>query len=965
MSHVKSPAESQQSQLQPTSITSEAEAVRPRTPRPYHKDGLKVRQDCGDRDDGGGIGGGDVVDQQGRHFWEEYDDHDGRQELQQPAQSKGQQQQQQQQRGQGRSGQGSLVPSESGTEADDERPAFVKLLPSSTLRPRKGLKTGEKSDDVLLTPSQLDDEGRRLPGEGYFKAKDTSEQGKGLSRQETREEEEKLMQVRFGEFVRRTSEVALMGVILGTVLCGHGVMETAMQWKRELLSHVVIIVVLIVAYPIKLSIVDNQAQHITTKLWQRFRVPASFDPATVLYPPLLPVLVALLVSPANEAVVLPNIILGLASLPQRLFPRSSRLGGFNAVHWLVSIVPLVLSQHSALLSFSRSPLKPYMLKSGPPSGLTPETLVSLYPLHHALLVPLHYLTTTSLLISELHLCSVALINLLLLATSPQMMILKACLWIGGVALFVLCGPVLHWSVTLARVPRWKLRRSGHTAEERKSLIDAVSELINLQRATAAFRGTEAVDSDADEDEPTVSIKEKIHGVPKLFTKLRRTSFGSPLFAPQSAVEPRQIEVNGFAVDGAAAHPRARRNTLPEHSLVSPQLQQRAPSSRRRPKAKLLWCLQLTPRQAERWKWLYAAYIYCAILLIGIGGVRVYVQRKALHGAEPFGWALSYLIGQLPFVRDIIHLMDLQAWVPLPPPASLTWNNSYLTIPLDANLLRTILGPANTRLALFAYWAAVIACGLLAVFTLTAFVEVDTRRKVFHGVMVAVLLPTVFIDPCYCALGLALVLAVFLLLEAIRAGQVPPLGVAIGRFVAPYVDGRDLRGPVVISHIFLLIGCAVPLWFSLASIQREGDYPWIDWELQSNKREGAMIAGVICVGMGDAAASLIGRRYGRHKWIWVGGKSLEGSAAFVVAVTIGLLAGKVWQVLGGWNDTVKPLHAHTGSLGSAACVLAWMVSALKAGFCACGASFMEAVLTGANDNVVVPVALWLLVKGSRF
>jgi hypothetical protein len=26
--------------------------------------------------------------------------------------------------------------------------------------------------------------------------------------------------------------------------------------------------------------------------------------------------------------------------------------------------------------------------------------------------------------------------------------------------------------------------------------------------------------------------------------------------------------------------------------------------------------------------------------------------------------------------------------------------------------------------------------------------------------------------------------------------------------------------------------------------------------------------------------------------------------------------------------------------------------------------MEAVLTGANDNVVVPVVLWLLVKGVR-
>jgi dolichol kinase len=126
----------------------------------------------------------------------------------------------------------------------------------------------------------------------------------------------------------------------------------------------------------------------------------------------------------------------------------------------------------------------------------------------------------------------------------------------------------------------------------------------------------------------------------------------------------------------------------------------------------------------------------------------------------------------------------------------------------------------------------------------------------------------------------------------------------------------------------------------------------------------MIAGVVCVGMGDAAASLIGRRYGRRKWIWVGGKSLEGSAAFAVAVTIGLMAARTWQVFGGWNDHPvgwSPIGVPGGITGF---LSEWGFAFIKAVICACGASFMEAVLTGANDNVVVPVALWLLVKGLR-
>ncbi|KAK1025162.1 dolichol kinase [Friedmanniomyces endolithicus] len=295
-----------------------------RTPRPYHHDGLEVRQDTDNSGHEPYPSRGDVVPEQGRDRLAPasssstslfHDKH-------------------------ARSGQGSVAASESGTEADDERPSFVRALPPATTRPRKGLKTGEKSEDALLTPSQLDDEERRLE-RGYFDIKKVS--GSTARDHEERAEQEKLLRRRLGEFARRTSEVALMGVIIACVLCGHGVLHTAMQWKVELLSYLLLIIALILAYPVKLSIVDTQAQR--TKLWQRFRVPASFDPATVLYPPLLPVLVALCIAPANPAVILPNIVLGLASLPQRLFPRSSRLGGFNVVHWMVSIVPLVLSQN--------------------------------------------------------------------------------------------------------------------------------------------------------------------------------------------------------------------------------------------------------------------------------------------------------------------------------------------------------------------------------------------------------------------------------------------------------------------------------------------------------------------------------------------------------------------------------------------------------------------------------------------
>ncbi|KJX93718.1 phosphatidate cytidylyltransferase like protein [Zymoseptoria brevis] len=793
--------------------------------------------------------------------------------------------------------------SESGTEADDERRTFVKALPASTLRPRKGLKTGEKDEDSLLEPSQLDEEERRV--QSWFlqrQASTRSHADKIEDVEEERAEQERVEKRRIAEFVRRTSEVALMGLILVCVLCGRGVLRTAWEWRRELISHILIIIGLVLAYPLKLSVVDTQVRH--NQLWQRFRVPASFDPATVLYPPLLPVLVALSVAPTNPAVILPNIILGLASLPQRIFPRSSRLGRVNTVHWVVSIIPLVISQNTTW-PFKDSPAMPYMLKCGPPEGLSPETLVSLYALHHALLQPLQYLTTTSLLVSELHLLSVALINLLLLATSPQAVILKACLWVGGIPLLVLCAHVVHWNVTLARVPKWKLRRPDHPCAERKSFAYAVSDLINLQRASGAFHEAPgSVTSDADEDEPATSSKGGLNGLLKLDTTIKTVA---------SAIKGGAVSDN-------------------------------------------------ETRSAQQRKWIYAGFTYIIIVAIILGPVRDYVSNRALGGREPIGWALSYMFGQLPLIRSITESINLDTWIPLPN-AAWTWSPS-LSIPLHMDIIASDIGQANVRLLLIAYWIGVLLVGLLAVFSLTAYVEVDTRRKIFHGVMVAMLLPATFVDPCFCALALTLVLAVFLLLEVIRAGQVPPLGNAISRFVAPYVDGRDLRGPVVVSHIFLLIGCAVPLWFSLASMDQEGEPPWVDWQMRNNQRETAMIAGVVCVGMGDAAASLIGRRYGRRKWIWVGGKSLEGSAAFAVAVTFGLMAARMWQVLGGWNDYLTAWKALGSAGGLMGFGMEWGVALIKAVICACGASFMEAVLTGANDNVVVPVALWLLVKGVR-
>lgn len=98
------------------------------------------------------------------------------------------------------------------------------------------------------------------------------------------------------------------------------------------------------------------------------------------------------------------------------------------------------------------------------------------------------------------------------------------------------------------------------------------------------------------------------------------------------------------------------------------------------------------------------------------------------------------------------------------------------------------------------------------------------------------------------------------------------------------------------------------------------------------QRGAAVAGLLTMAWGDAAASIVGRRLGRHVYR-IGGakKSLEGSLALVVATIPALL--------------VAGLVQHGGGLSPA-----W-VPAL-----AVIAAFIEAPCARGLDNLILPVAV---------
>jgi len=132
----------------------------------------------------------------------------------------------------------SQSPSESGTEADDEGCSLIKALPAPPLRPHKGLRDSrslgtEEWASPLLTPTQIDDEGRKL-SEGYFtRTSKTRRKGDVYhSDDEARAARQKYLQRRRNELVRRTTETALLAGIAVLAVRGCDCWGKLLAWHR-------------------------------------------------------------------------------------------------------------------------------------------------------------------------------------------------------------------------------------------------------------------------------------------------------------------------------------------------------------------------------------------------------------------------------------------------------------------------------------------------------------------------------------------------------------------------------------------------------------------------------------------------------------------------------------------------------------------------------------------------------------
>lgn len=186
----------------------------------------------------------------------------------------------------------------------------------------------------------------------------------------------------------------------------------------------------------------------------------------------------------------------------------------------------------------------------------------------------------------------------------------------------------------------------------------------------------------------------------------------------------------------------------------------------------------------------------------------------------------------------------------------------------------------------------------------AYLSLNARRKFFHALAVLLFAPGIAYDPAFMHLAFSLAFSVFIFAEYVRYYALYPFGAAVHVFLSEFTDHKD-SGPVILSHFYLLTGCAAPLWVEIVSSIRYTPPPAPDpqpfWHFfKSNASAPAQIApavagtvdismflGILTLGVADAVASVIGRRYGRLHWP-SNGKTFEGSLAFVLSIFVGAL-----------------------------------------------------------------------------
>ncbi|XP_063172603.1 dolichol kinase [Candoia aspera] len=199
-----------------------------------------------------------------------------------------------------------------------------------------------------------------------------------------------------------------------------------------------------------------------------------------------------------------------------------------------------------------------------------------------------------------------------------------------------------------------------------------------------------------------------------------------------------------------------------------------------------------------------------------------------------------------------------------------------------------LSQTQTRVRLLAYWTllATLACAVVVYQNIKRSSgskkhQASTiTRKYFHFIVVATYVPGLIYDRQLLHVAAVICLAVFVLLEYIRYFTIKPFGHMLRHSLSLFLDERD-SGPLILTHIYLLLGMSFPVWLLPRPCAPKGTL--------TGAGALAPYSGVLAVGIGDSVASIFGTTLGEVKWPGTK-KTFEGtmSAIFAEIIAVALI-----------------------------------------------------------------------------
>lgn len=181
---------------------------------------------------------------------------------------------------------------------------------------------------------------------------------------------------------------------------------------------------------------------------------------------------------------------------------------------------------------------------------------------------------------------------------------------------------------------------------------------------------------------------------------------------------------------------------------------------------------------------------------------------------------------------------------------------------------------NTRRLLLVVYCGVVCCIFVIISAfwkgLQNFPQI-IQRKFFHLMALLVFVPPVMIDCEFLKLCISGAIFMFLFIESLRIVRFPYVASIVESYVSGFIDERD-SNELILTHLFLLLGLGLPVLLTPSDMSSLVSNSLICKALKLSIH----VCGISVLAVGDAAASVFGVYYGKHKWPG-SKKSYEGTA----------------------------------------------------------------------------------------